>query len=234
MKLVLTFDNSPTDGEALRSLFSSLGEQLQEDVGVFAITTDRFNLDDEDLGNETEIGAAREAAYSFFRSVNGILQLEPGPVRRIGLRDVLYEDADGKRHGLPPRAPTGLRVTLSTDDPLSIQKEFLRAAVSYPAAASLLRHIEAGLSWVNMYKIYEIVMEDLGGDDQIVAAGWVSARDIRRFKASANNTSVTGDDSRHGKLASGTPADTMTLGEALHIIPDLARRWLREHVPLLL
>jgi hypothetical protein len=64
------------------------------------------------------------------------------------------------------------------------------------------------------------------GEKNIAAEGWATTDDMNAFRASANNTSVSGDDARHGISKSGCPKKTMRLNEAEHLIEGLTAHWL--------
>ena len=100
-----------------------------------------------------------------------------------------------------------------------------------PNVAYALRFLgrpEVALNWVDLYKIYEIVLEDVGGTSG--ARAWVSKKKLESFAASANNRHVSGDDSRHAKLYGPPPANPMTIETARETIRLLAAGWLNSYI----
>ncbi|CBJ39338.1 conserved protein of unknown function [Ralstonia solanacearum CMR15] len=81
-------------------------------------------------------------------------------------------------------------------------------------------------SWVGMYRIYEVIEADIGGQHKLEKAGWGAAKDLDRFKHSANSVTVAGDSARHGKEKARPPANPMSLDEADAYLWHLLRSWL--------
>lgn len=81
-------------------------------------------------------------------------------------------------------------------------------------------------TWVGLYRIYEVVASDAGGEDVLTARSWSSGQEQRRFRHSANSITVAGDDARHGKELTDPPTHPMTLDEASGYVERLIRRWL--------
>lgn len=108
--------------------------------------------------------------------------------------------------------------------------DLLLASCTDQSVAKVLRLQERESDWTNLYRIWEVICDDMGSKEDIEAAGWASVDDIKAFKASANNTSVAGDDSRHGKLKSGTPKMTMNITKARHLIDQITKSWLAHKV----
>ena len=53
--------------------------------------------------------------------------------------------------------------------------------------------------WVNLYRVYEVIEEDIGGINKMVRHRWTTRASIKRFKQTANSPAAVGDASRHGK-----------------------------------
>jgi hypothetical protein len=108
-----------------------------------------------------------------------------------------------------------------------VQKRAVGLASSDAAVAKVLRLLGKGDdNWVNLYRVFEVVEEDLGGQHQAQQAGLVADADIRRFKHSSNSVAVGGDDARHGKGREAAPASPMSLSEATKFVKRFARAWL--------
>ncbi|MCI0560764.1 MAG: hypothetical protein MN733_19960, partial [Nitrososphaera sp.] len=85
--------------------------------------------------------------------------------------------------------------------------------------------------WVNLYRLYEVIEEDVGGLHQIANSGWSARTAIRRFKHTANSPGAVGDASRHGKESTSPPPDPMDIGEARALVELILHNWLRSKVP---
>lgn len=104
----------------------------------------------------------------------------------------------------------------------------LQLAVGDAAIAKVLRLLSAqdAMTWVGLYRIHEVIEEDVGGQHKLEKQGWGSADDLRRFKHSANSVQVGGDKSRHGKEPQVPPKNPMTLAEAEAYGRYIVQAWL--------
>lgn len=104
----------------------------------------------------------------------------------------------------------------------------LRLAAEDAAVAKVLRLLSApdAMAWVGLYRISEVIEDDVGGQHKLEKQGWGSADDLRRFKHSANSVHVGGDKSRHGKEPQVPPKNPMTLGEAEAYAKYIVQAWL--------
>lgn len=84
-------------------------------------------------------------------------------------------------------------------------------------------------SWPALYKILDVIEEDVGGERALERIGWVPARDLRRFTRSANAIENTAKGGRHARsdYRLGDPSQAMELREASAMIEHLVQRWLR-------
>jgi hypothetical protein len=82
------------------------------------------------------------------------------------------------------------------------------------------------LDWATLYKVLEIIQNDVGGDKAIAELGWASRKRLGVFTTSANHPEASGDDARHARMK-GTPTDTMTLAEGRAFLQSLVQAWLQ-------
>ena len=85
-------------------------------------------------------------------------------------------------------------------------------------------------NWVSLYRLYEIIEEDVGSLDKIVNNGWVTKKSIKRFKHTANSPGAVGDGARHGKESTMPPSDPMDIGEARALVKVILHNWLRSKI----
>jgi hypothetical protein len=85
-----------------------------------------------------------------------------------------------------------------------------------------------GDPWVELYRIFEVIEADTGGEHALVASGLVDRNVLKRFKHSANSVTVGGDRARHGSEKTTPPDDPMTVSEAERFVDGLTERWVRE------
>lgn len=175
---------------------------------------------------------------------SGILKLERAA--RDGLRcgAVYRPNANGGRdvfvrirESLQVRVEMGAATAVITDaagnlinqpapPPRSVTLMELSAANA--AIAKVLRLLCApdAMTWVGLYRIHEVIEEDVGGQRKLEKQGWCSAEDLRRFRHSANSVQVGGDQSRHGKEPQVPPKNPMTLAEAEAYAKYIVQAWL--------
>jgi hypothetical protein len=114
----------------------------------------------------------------------------------------------------PKRCPALLAVELALHD---------------PAMAKVLRLLgKAEPSWVDLYRIYEVLEGDLGGQHKAQALDWISESDLKLFKRSANSVKAAGDAARHGRELAEPPLHPMTLREARSFLREMVGDWI-EH-----
>lgn len=104
----------------------------------------------------------------------------------------------------------------------------LQLSAGDAAVAKVLRLLSApdAMTWVSLYRIHEVIEDDVGGQHKLEKQGWGSADDLRRFKHSANSVQVGGDKSRHGKEPHVPPKNPMTLAEAEAYAKYIVQAWL--------
>ena len=83
------------------------------------------------------------------------------------------------------------------------------------------------LNWGPMYKIFEIILDDMQGFKPISDLGWASQSAMKRFKHTANSPTAAGDLARHGVEPTSPPAAPMAMSEAKSLIDTLVHNWLR-------
>jgi len=104
---------------------------------------------------------------------NVFMQLEPATIHlRASLVSISVTRADGTVEHHKPADPVGDLLEVASQD-------------SVVAKALRLRNAD-DLSWVELYRIYEVVEGD-ASKSHIVASGWAQNSEIRRFKHTANS-----------------------------------------------
>jgi hypothetical protein len=132
----------------------------------------------------------------------------------LGDVTVTVTDAQGNVVTKPARPPRTIAIA--------------RLAATDAAVAKAMRLLSAtdSQSWVGLYRIYEVVEADAGGEPAFKKRGWGSAGDLKRFKHSANSVTVAGDAARHGKELSSPPAKPMSSEEATAYVNYVVSPWL--------
>jgi hypothetical protein len=84
------------------------------------------------------------------------------------------------------------------------------------------------LTWGDLYKVYEIVTDALGGkragEKRIVDAGWATMTQLGSFGLSANHPDISGDDARHARMPGAPPTSkAMSSDDAQRLVLHLTR-----------
>lgn len=101
-------------------------------------------------------------------------------------------------------------------------------AASDGSVAKVLRLLGAkdAITWVGLYRIYEVVEKDAGGQHALEKKAEVDAMLLKRFKHSANSPHVGGDSSRHGSETSDPPKESIDIVRAESFVKQLVKDWL--------
>lgn len=91
-------------------------------------------------------------------------------------------------------------------------------------ARKVQHFLEQDLTAGSMYKIYELIRDDLGEKLNSLA----SDKQWTRFTRSVNHQEVFGDDARHATLKAEPPTNPMSLGEAQDFIKKVSDLWFKQ------
>ncbi|MDZ7694391.1 MAG: hypothetical protein U5K69_25255 [Balneolaceae bacterium] len=78
---------------------------------------------------------------------------------------------------------------------------------------------------LDLYRIYEVIEEDIGSKEKIDDLGLASKTRIKLFKRTANSSQVLGSKARHGHRKHEPPKNPMSLEEAEALIKKLIIQW---------
>lgn len=125
----------------------------------------------------------------------------------------------------------------------TIVDSWLAVADREDLVAKALRLFSREHTWDNLYRVYEVVEEDVmvkegmnskdtQAPNKVMAKmesyGWAKAADIDRFRGTANSVQWLGDDARHGHEPRKAPPPTpMTHAEAGALVRTIVSQWLR-------
>ncbi len=185
----------------------------------------------------------REAARRIISLINGSAKLKISGFRPIEIGNVYYIDEEGKRlifvkfqESISARSrlkteanvigSNGSEVMQENELPDLIEPTF-SLAVSDPNVSDALRlYASIELNWADLYKIYEIIRDDVGGSQQLFDREYVLKKELRNFSHTAQHPGAIGDDARHARIASEVPANPISLVEANLLISTLLNKWI--------
>ncbi len=219
MDLLILLDNPKKDLEKIQNALRNFECSLTVEEERIIINTSTL-VGEVDLEDNTSISQVWEDVKDFIDIINGSAIVEGFSMSSINLHYVKYIDKNGEAHFLP-NIGNMYAVLPGLRGSQPYISEFIPLALSDKTVAKALRLCSRELDWVNLYRIYEVISEDVGG---------MTGKDIKIFKGSANNSKVTGDFSRHGKSNVGTPEETMRLADAQHLIKSKVREWVNKKI----
>lgn len=95
----------------------------------------------------------------------------------------------------------------------------------YPNVADAL-HFFRECDWVNLYKVYEVVRDDLT-EAVIIQQGWATKKQLGRFTQTAQSRDTLGDKARHASRKYKPHLEPMSLSEAKGLIKHLLIHWVQ-------
>jgi len=215
MELLILLENPEKDLESIKHILDDFDCSLTVEKGKVVITTSSL-VGDVDLRNNKAISNLWEEVKNFIDVINGSAVIEGVSMNSIVLHYIKYVDADGEIKFLPNignmyAVLPGLRGS-ETD-----ASRFIPLALKDKTVAKVLRLCGRELDWINLYRIYELVSEDVGG---------LRSKEFTIFAGSANDSRVIGDYARHGKTKGKAPKKSMRLANAQHLIKSTVREWI--------
>lgn len=80
-------------------------------------------------------------------------------------------------------------------------------------------------SWPEMYAVYEIIQDDIGGN--VEDRGWSMKAKRELFERTAQHPEAAGTEARHGEFPHPPPDEPMSLQDARNWIREVLARWIR-------
>lgn len=114
-------------------------------------------------------------------------------------------------NGKPPPPPPPIPVEIALRDP--------RVALAFELFAR-------EPNWYDLYKVLDVIEEDVGGEKVLERKGWAPASELKRFTATANNLTALGFEARHARAAWQPPKTPMTLEDAVDLMRRVLNSWL--------
>jgi len=183
----------------------------------------------------TEALAVHDRAVEQVAIFGGLTRIVEGDAspRTIAVGAIVRDDRKVKALFLSPgTAELRLRATAAlsvgpNDPPISPYPRWAALAVRDPAVQQAVRLFGSQPSAVNLYRVFEVIRKDAGGEEKIVQHGWTTRNQITRFRRTVNSPTVLGSEARHGVEPSTSPPDPMSIHEAQAFITRLLEKWLR-------
>ena len=205
-----------------------------------------YHLESSSFATLSDVAQVKSAAESLLAVMNGAARTHDPSHESVELVGRFIEDEH--HHSVVAadtirlRARAGLRVVgrvVGQPGPglptMSDSQRFATVAQLNRNVAEALTRFASGtaLDWYQLWKVWEIIREDMGGRNAIVRHGWVTDDDIDAFRASVNDPAISGDGARHARHQRSNPPRSMTKKEAQQWLAGLLRPWIdwREQNP---
>jgi hypothetical protein len=198
-----------------------------------------YYLKSSDLDSLASPDAVRERATGIIEMLNGAMTLRIPGFLGVGEAGVTLIEEDGRRRrylyaqasiGLRSKASANVTVTESSSTrqtvPLPSNVEsWINLAKTDKAVADAL-HFFRENTWVSLYKVYEIISEDVGGQQAIAKNGWATKQKLSRFAQTAQSRAALGDSARHAANRFKPPLHPMSIKEAEALLRGIILGWL--------
>jgi hypothetical protein len=127
-----------------------------------------------------------------------------------------------------PREPTTLPQRAPAAPPRPTQLEAFLSSARRREVELALRFIGNTPDWFNLWKVWELIRDDIGGRRQVERLGWATSGAIEDFSESANTFQFSGEGARPAMLGRPPAAGRkrMSLSQAESFIHGLLTKWL--------
>lgn len=82
-------------------------------------------------------------------------------------------------------------------------------------------------TWISLYKVFEIIRDDLGSEDELISNKWTTKKIIHQFTGTAQSEDVLGAEARHASKRYRAPKIPMSKFEAHYFVRELLKNWLQ-------
>ena len=222
----------------LAELFPPTSDPTVGEGDAFSLSSD--TLDDRLIDDG---GAMLQASSALLRRVNGAVRLRYGSFRPVELSGP-FTDSEDHRHAVVAPASIELRPHIPApaagDDilPQSDGAPRVALAAAHPDLDDALAIVGRTdpLDWFDLYKLYEIVRDDVdpstagtsrkGSQARADRHGMDTKDELSAFTGSADHQGASGQDARHAREPGPAPRRTLTLAEGRSLVTSLLSNWI--------
>ncbi len=217
--------------------FDDLVSQFRSPDLYVTKNRDGFELRSSDFDDIDDSNDVRDHGVELIKRMNGVAKLFFGHYISVefgGSVTKYQEDGTCGIYIYPLPAIFHLRasaaaLTWSKDDPdapppLTVSNSRVAIAKQDERVGRALRLFGYEHTWDNLYKIYEVIEEDVGSKE--IRANWPAGDRLNAFTSTANNPRAVGDAARHGHHRHEPPKNPLSLHEAQRLIRGWLRHWL--------
>ena len=215
-----------------------LASRFQNDPRV-AREGEAWYLSSSDIDEASTSGDAHERGRRFLPRLNGAARLDDRRHRSVALSGRIVDAEDGSHSAVVLAGSVNLRSRVTAR--ITVEGGQILEVGSRPAddASRLVSLADTDLEVARvlelmdserpdqdrLFKAFERIRDDMGGEKGLKSRGLASGRDLSAFGAWANRPDVSGSDARHEVVRGDAPARVMTDGEAWDFMSRLVRSW---------
>jgi hypothetical protein len=172
---------------------------------------DSYVLKADELNEHEEYQEVKPKAIEIFHRVNGILKAFQ-LVKDLKFEGIYGIKPDGGKvvfEGSTITARSRLSAnaivvrldnSIFDDTPVPTEGKWLVQATKNREIDTVIRLVSKDCdSWVGLSRIMDVIEMNGGGERGLIRKGWITDEENSKFGRSANNPSISGDESRHGK-----------------------------------
>jgi hypothetical protein len=197
---------------------------------------DEVFITNEDLDETNDSKEVKSHAEEFVDILNGALKCLYGDYNTVLVATIVEFDkitGDRKKNVFVKvkRSRPRIRVNLSIQEkrkPNATTIEKWLNIAEENDSVRLVLHFYKQPSWWNLYKIYEIISEDIGTENKLKKKMYVSANELSRFTGTAQSRKHIGDEARHAANKYKGHLNPMILDEAKRLIKQVFEKWIDE------
>jgi len=225
------------DLEDFPSLLQSPELSVIEENGSYYLQSSKFNT----LASADEVF---QRGLELIERVNGAAKLYIDNFHDVAVDEVTHIEDDGRkshhnvlqidnimqRQKVSPVTLTASNGSQPAVNQHSLLESCVHLSQKFKQVAVAL-HFYHEDSWVNLYKVYETIRDDISeddfkGDDILINNGWVSRSELRRFKRTAQSKEALGDQARHASKTYTPPDVPMSHSETKSLVKSILMKWL--------
>jgi hypothetical protein len=219
MENLVQLDGEILDIEGLFEVLPTTGWQIRKEDNCFYLVSDQLNhlqVNREIIAKAQEIldllNGAANIIYENHKSVT------PGSIVKV--------NKNGKRNHVLLTGPITFRLRLVKDSGCTaelLEIPWLDVSTKNNIVRDVLLFFSE-LTWFNLYKIYEVICKDIGGETQLIK--FMTQSELVSFRQTAQSRQAIGKHARHGKKIPA-PKKIMTFDDACKLWRRVLSEWIK-------
>lgn len=110
------------------------------------------------------------------------------------------------------------------DSQSSLLEQLVHTAKNDNSFAEVM-HFFSKNTWIDLYKVYEIIKDDIGGKHNLINNKWATESELNRFTQTAQSKDAIGDDARHASKKYKPHSEPLSFNDAKSLIKRIINRW---------